>query len=193
MPPLGVLVWTTQFLLTTPSFLPHQRRRRRKRRRSVWLMRSGQMDPALERQEGLGPGGLFSWREWVCEVTFLLGPPTPWGWLYRLDQAWGRQLEPHVGTGSSCPHDFPDGPVLQAGGWFAVLVCLPPASQWGECRWRRQISNLTWKPLQMARWPETQGELENIFQTFPPQQDCQTTWMWPDTVVEKDKAVPFWV
>ena len=123
--PLGVLVWTTQVLLTTPSFFPQQRRRRR--RRSVWLMRSGRMDPALERQDGLGPGGLFSWREWVCEVTFLLGPPTPRGWLYSLDQAWGRQLESHVDTGPSCPHDFPDGPVLQAGGWVVVLVCLPPA------------------------------------------------------------------
>ena len=89
-------------------------------------MRSGRMDPVLERQEGLGPGGLFSSREWVCEATFLLGPPTPRGWLYRLDQAWGRQLEPNVGTGPSRPHDFPDGPVLQAGGWFVFLVCLPP-------------------------------------------------------------------
>ena len=78
----------------------------------------------------------------------------------------------------------------QGAGLSSLYAC-PPTSQWGECRWRRQIGNLTWKPLQLARWLENQGELENIFQTFPPQKDCQTTWMWPDTVVEKDKAVPF--
>ena len=73
--PLGVLVWTTQVLVTTPSFFPQQRRRRR----SVWLMRSGWMDPHWKGKTVLAREVCFLEESGFVKWLFCSAHPLPEG------------------------------------------------------------------------------------------------------------------